>query len=274
MTPRARTVRWWIWLLVGASLWGVSAVALLVTDDQNLLFALVVTGSFAVPICVIPFVASRDARSGAIPWLIAAFVVTGILGTAVAATLESRLAASGPALLIAATIEEVVKAALVLGAFWRFAPRTPASGALAGMIVGGGFAAFESAGFALAAAISSAGGGVALALQVEVVRGLLSPFAHILWTAIAGAALFPAAERLQPQRLAVAILGLGLAVALHTGWDAADSALADSSSSEVTLAVLAMIALAGAGVAALGSALRLRARPAQPMGSMERSPGR
>ena len=60
------------------------------------------------------------------------------------------------------------------------------NGLLLGAAVGCGFAAFESAGYALRFGITD----IDALVKVTQLRGVLSPFAHIVWTAIAGAALW------------------------------------------------------------------------------------
>jgi RsiW-degrading membrane proteinase PrsW (M82 family) len=55
------------------------------------------------------------------------------------------------------------------------------NGLLLGAAVGAGFAAFESAGYALELGLQDGGDAM---LQNIAVRGLLSPFGHIIWTAI------------------------------------------------------------------------------------------
>ncbi len=62
------------------------------------------------------------------------------------------------------------------------------NGLLYGAAVGTGFAAFESAGYALAAGLEY---NSFLALNLSIwLRGFLAPFMHITWTAIAGAAFW------------------------------------------------------------------------------------
>jgi len=60
------------------------------------------------------------------------------------------------------------------------------NGLLLGAVVGCGFAAFESAGYALRFGLLD----IKDMIDIIQIRGLLSPFAHIVWTAVAGAALW------------------------------------------------------------------------------------
>jgi hypothetical protein len=77
---------------------------------------------------------------------------------------------------------------------WRVRPKTARQGALLGATVGAGFAAFESAGYAFNAAITARGIDLVSLLQTEVIRAILSPVGHVLWTAILGAVLFGASH--------------------------------------------------------------------------------
>ena len=60
------------------------------------------------------------------------------------------------------------------------------NGLLFGAAVGTGFAAFESAGYALRVGLHDTD----MMKDTIMVRGMLSPFAHIAWTAMCGAALW------------------------------------------------------------------------------------
>jgi protease PrsW len=62
------------------------------------------------------------------------------------------------------------------------------NGLLFGAAVGAGFAAFESAGYALYFGLNDEVGGAME--SVIMTRGILSPFAHIAWTAMCGGALW------------------------------------------------------------------------------------
>jgi hypothetical protein len=87
--------------------------------------------------------------------------------------------------------------------------------------VGFGFAAFESAGYAFNALFTSSGLSLINVVETEVLRGILAPVGHGLWTAILGGALFAAAARRGRLRLTGSVLGFYLLVAgLHGLWDA------------------------------------------------------
>jgi hypothetical protein len=99
-------------------------------------------------------------------------------------------------------------------------PRSALQGALLGATVGAGFAAFESAGYAFNAAITTQGISLASLLQTEAVRAILTPVGHVVWTAILGAAVFGASQSTGRIRasLSVVVVYVGVAV-LHALWD-------------------------------------------------------
>ena len=74
-------------------------------------------------------------------------------------------------------------------------------------MVGAGFAAFESAGYAFNAALGTRGIDLVSLLQTEGVRALLTPLGHVLWTALLGAALFGASRDGRRYRLSWAVVG-------------------------------------------------------------------
>jgi RsiW-degrading membrane proteinase PrsW (M82 family) len=118
-------------------------------------------------------------------------------------------------------IEEAVK----LAALWLVARNLPRytmrDGIVLGATVGLGFAAFESAGYAFNALFTAGGLSLLNLVETEVLRSILTPIGHGLWTAILGGTLFAVAARRGRLRLSRAVLGSYLVVALlHALWDA------------------------------------------------------
>jgi RsiW-degrading membrane proteinase PrsW (M82 family) len=92
-----------------------------------------------------------------------------------------------------------------------------------GATVGFGFAALESSGYALASLFVVQGGHLSLSLTsvvfTELVRGVLAPFGHGLWTAILGGVIFHGARR-GHLRFTWSILAAYLGVSiLHAAFD-------------------------------------------------------
>jgi protease PrsW len=152
-----------------------------------------------------------------------AFVYGGVLGVLGASVLEAAFLRqpSGLAYFGVGLIEEAVK----LAALWLLARRLPRytmrDGIVLGAAVGFGFAAFESAGYAFNALFTAGGPSLLNLVETEVLRGILAPVGHGLWTAILGGALFGTAARRGRLRLRGAVLGWYVLVALlHGLWDA------------------------------------------------------
>jgi RsiW-degrading membrane proteinase PrsW (M82 family) len=120
----------------------------------------------------------------------------------------------------APVVEEVAKALGLLLIFFtaRHAIDGPVDGIVYGALVGAGFAFTENIQYF---AISYLDGGAEDLTGTFFVRGILSPFAHAMFTAVTGFALGLAARRGARGGRAVGALGLGLigAIALHAFWN-------------------------------------------------------
>jgi RsiW-degrading membrane proteinase PrsW (M82 family) len=211
---------WWKSLLIGFVLWVVTILVTIITSNTNLVPTLILLGSFLVPFSVVLFVIERVTGTVSTLQLILLFFVGGICGVLGASLLEADL---HPSLLLygaVGLIEELVKAVILVVATRSTLPKTRVQGALLGATVGAGFAAFESAGYAFNAAISSHGIALIPLLETEVVRAILAPVGHVAWTAILGAVIFGAARGGAKFRfsggIVVAYLGVSL---LHAVWD-------------------------------------------------------
>jgi protease PrsW len=92
-------------------------------------------------------------------------------------------------------------------------------GLVVGAAVGFGFGAMESSGYALVSMFTPNGLSLANLIDTEVLRGILAPLGHGLWTGILGGVLFEEASggRL---RFTLKVIGAYLLVALlHALWD-------------------------------------------------------
>jgi protease PrsW len=230
ITP-TRTRGWWSqrpWLrmfLGGLALWMAAVAVTFVTQNVNLIPTIILLGSFLVPVTFVTYASARADQVVTAQQILTAFVYGGVLGVLGASLLEAEFLSSPSAgtYVYVGLIEEAVK----LAALWLLARRLPRytmrDGIVLGATVGFGFAALESAGYAFNALFT--GGGLSLPnlVEPEVLRGILTPVGHGLWTAILGGALFAAAARhggrLRPTG---SVLGFYLLVAgLHALWDAA-----------------------------------------------------
>ncbi|SDQ05817.1 Membrane proteinase PrsW, cleaves anti-sigma factor RsiW, M82 family [Curtobacterium sp. UNCCL20] len=218
--PHHRHGWWWKTLLVGFVLWVVTIIVTISTLNTNLVPTIILLGSFLVPFTVVLFVIERVTGSVSTMQLIVAFFVGGILGVLGASLLEADLQSGAAVYVVVGFVEEFVKGVLLVVVGWRVRPKTATQGALLGATVGAGFAAFESAGYAFNAAITSRGIDLPSLLQTEVVRAILSPVGHVLWTAILGAVLFGASHGRARFRWSWATLLAYVVVSvLHGLWD-------------------------------------------------------
>jgi protease PrsW len=207
----------------GLTLWSAAVLVTFATRNVNLVPTIILLGSFLVPVAFVTYAFGHADEVVTAQRVFTAFVYGGVLGVLGASVLEAAplRQPSGPAYRGVGLIEEAVK----LAALWllaRHLPRyTMRDGIVLGAAVGFGFAALESAGYAFNALFTSSGLSLLNLVETEVLRGILAPVGHGLWTAILGGALFAAAARHGRPRLTGAVLGWYLLVALlHGLWDA------------------------------------------------------
>lgn len=153
---------------------------------------LLFVGSFAVPVSTLIFFLEMNA-----PRNVSIFKITQLLFVGgVASLLVSLVLYSDADLLTsflgasaAGIIEETAKLLIVALLMGR-AVRYPwiLNGLLFGAAVGTGFGAFESAGYAFREMLNA--NSVDVGVNVIMLRGLLAPFMHIVWTANCAAALW------------------------------------------------------------------------------------
>lgn len=210
---------------IGLVLWAATVAITLLTQNTNLIPTIVLLGSFLVPVTFVVWAYERaQSDEVTIVLMVRAFVVGGLIGVLGASVLESYLLSPNLFLFFGVgLIEEAVKilaAVIIARHLTRYTVR---DGLLLGAAVGFGFAAFESAGYALSAVITERGLDIMAVVQVEILRGMLSPFMHGLWTAIAVAALFQAAHGHRYRVTGwLLLVYLGVSV-LHAMWDAMHS---------------------------------------------------
>jgi RsiW-degrading membrane proteinase PrsW (M82 family) len=219
--------RWWGVLLVGLALWIATLGATFLTGDIILLPTVVLLGSFLVPVTAVVWYLDHDPSPVLSPRrMLTAFVTAGVVGLLAAAVLESYLV-FGPGLfgmLKVGLIEEFVKGAAIVLLALGLRTYTTRNGIVLGAAVGFGFAALESSGYALASLFVVQGGHIGLSLSsvvfTELVRGVLAPFGHGLWSAVLGGVVFHAAARKGRLHLAWSILVAYLGVSLlHAAFD-------------------------------------------------------
>jgi RsiW-degrading membrane proteinase PrsW (M82 family) len=222
---RGRDHREWLEVFLGGLLlWVVSVAVTFWTVNPNLIPVVILLGSFLVPVTFVVFAFERYADQVLTTQRIfIAFLYGGVLGVLGASILEAEFLKqpSGLTYVGVGLIEEAVK----LAALWVVALRLPRytmrDGIVLGATVGLGFAALESAGYAFTALFTMEGLSLQNLVETEVLRGLLTPLGHGLWTAILGGVLFRAAAGAGRLRLSWGLVGWYVVVALlHALWDA------------------------------------------------------
>lgn len=203
--------------VVGFVLWVASVVVTAWTSNSNLVPTVVLLGSFLVPVTFVVWAyAHGRSHDVTVERMFVAFIVGGVLGVLGASLLESWLVRPSVVMyLLVGLIEEAVKLAALMFVARRAARDKVRDGVVLGATVGFGFASFESAGYAFNALFTAHGLSLTQLVETEVLRGLLTPVGHGLWTAIAGGVLFGARGRLT---LPVLLTYLGVSL-LHALWD-------------------------------------------------------
>jgi RsiW-degrading membrane proteinase PrsW (M82 family) len=225
---RRRIPVWARVLLSGLALWVATVLTTFATGNPNLVPTIILLGSFLIPVTFVVYAFGRADEVLTAQRIFTAFICGGVLGVLGATVLEAALLQqpSSFSYFYVGLIEEAVK----LTAVWLLARRLPRYTARDGMVLGAavgfGFAALESAGYAFTALFGSNGLSLLNVVETEVLRGILTPFGHGLWTAILGGALFATAARSRRgrPRMRTSLVGWYLLMALlHALWDAANS---------------------------------------------------
>jgi RsiW-degrading membrane proteinase PrsW (M82 family) len=216
--------RWWLVLPIGLALWIATVATAFLTANLILLPTIVLLGSFLVPVTGVVWYLDHDPTLSP-RRIVPAFIIAGVMGALGSSLLEFWFV-YGPGLLgnlKVGLIEEFMKGlAIVLFALGLRSYSTR-NGMVLGATVGFGFAALESSGYALVSLFVVQGGHLYLSLQsvvfTELVRGLLAPVGHGLWSAILGGVIFHAARngRMRPA-LSVLVAYLGVSL-LHAAYD-------------------------------------------------------
>jgi RsiW-degrading membrane proteinase PrsW (M82 family) len=184
--------QWLHVLVVGLLLWVASVVVTFATANTNLVPTVILLGSFLVPVTFAAYAFERADQVVTAQRIFAAFVYGGVLGVLGASVLEAAFLKqpSVATYLGVGLIEEAVKLAALWLLAWRLPRYSMRDGIVLGAAVGLGFAALESAGYAFNALFTMEGLSLQNLVETEVLRGLLTPLGHGLWTAILGGVLF------------------------------------------------------------------------------------
>ena len=161
-------------------------------DNDNLLPGLIFIGSFSMPLAtVIFFMEMNVPRNISIFMVMLLFISGGVISLFVALVFFNRFEFISTILGASAAgiFEEWAKLLIVvmlIGRPTRY--KWILNGLLFGAAIGAGFGAFESSGYAFSALVTTHN--FQAGVDSIVLRGLLAPFMHVVWTANAVAALW------------------------------------------------------------------------------------
>lgn len=219
--PEKQKQIWWRILLTGIGLDFIALVLLVFTGNPNLFPTVVIVGNFLVPVVFVSFFYERRHLSTlSLGRVGLSFFYGGLLGILAASFLEPLFVntSSPSGALVIGLVEEFAK---ILGVYIiarRWKHDAEMDGLILGAATGMGFAALESTGYAFTAFLFS-GGGLTTAVDVTLLRGLLAPIGHGIWTAILASVLFREAKN-NHFHLNFKVLGAYLLVSLlHGLWD-------------------------------------------------------
>lgn len=155
-------------------------------QNLNLLPGLIIVGSFLMPVSVLIFFWEINALQNIPIYRVAYYVLLGgMLSLLIALLFFDTLGMLGQNVIFIGLIEEAAKVLAVLFCLRKQKYPYILNGLLVGAAVGAGFAAFESAGYALRIGLQD----MNAMFSNIFLRGLLAPGGHIVWAALSGAAI-------------------------------------------------------------------------------------
>ena len=161
-----------------------------VFGNINAVPGLIVVGSFTVPLSgLVMFLELNAYKNISIFEIARIFLLGGCASLVVTLTLFSIVGVSELnfiGAIIVGVVEEVGKLVIIYFFFQRIDKKNILTGLLIGASVGAGFAAFESAGYAMNFLLNY---GWSTMMDTIFLRAFLAPGGHIAWAAITGAAL-------------------------------------------------------------------------------------
>src|SRR3954447_19789299 len=218
-------VSWKQVFVTGLILWLASVLVTGFTGNLNMIPTVILLGSFLVPVTVVFCYLDHYQSAELSPWrVLTAFLVGGVLGVLAASILEAWLLSDGVLIYLGVGfLEELAKFLALLVVARGMARHTVRDSIVLGAAVGFGFAALETSGYAFGALLVREGAEVRLWLGslvfTELLRGVLAPVGHGVWTAILGGVLFGASHN-GHLRVTPSVIGAYVLVALlHGLWD-------------------------------------------------------
>ncbi|PLT29833.1 PrsW family intramembrane metalloprotease [Peribacillus deserti] len=155
-------------------------------NNANFIPGLIIVGAFAVPIATLIFFWEMNAPQNIAIYRVMYIVLIGGILSMIASLVFYDILRNHINPFTIGIAEELAKAIIVMIFVTDKKYKYILNGLLVGAAVGAGFAAFETAGYALRALLTEHGA----AFYITILwRGLFSPGGHIAWAALTGAAI-------------------------------------------------------------------------------------
>ncbi len=207
--------------LAGIFIYFLSLVIMIFTGNSNLFPTVVMIGNFLVPVTFVSFFyGHRHLSKLTLPTTALTFFYGGLLGVLASSILEPIFIQqlTPVTFLTVGVIEESAKILGVLVIARRMRHNSEMDGLIMGAAAGMGFAALESMGYVFNAFVMS-GGSLTASVMVTLVRGILSPLGHGIWTAILASVLFRESGKEHFRINWKVILAFLTVAVLHALWD-------------------------------------------------------
>ncbi len=193
--------------------------------NTNIIPGLIIVGSFAVPFSVLIFFFETNVRKNVSLYQVIRLLFFGGILSLIFSLLLFRISDSLGLSWLGASVAGIVEepGKLIALILVLNVPKYPyiLNGLLFGAAIGTGFASFESAGYALRILLNSFSADAML--DNILLRGILSPFAHIVWTGMSAAMLWKIKgssefniEMLKDRRF---LKIFGISILLHMLWN-------------------------------------------------------
>jgi protease PrsW len=199
-------------------------------DNTNFLPGMIVIGSFVVPLSIVVLFFELNVPRNVSIYQVGKMVLLGGALSLVVTMFVGAVIPSGVGnvflAMLTGVVEETGKGLVLLIIIGSLRYRYQLNGLLFGAAVGAGFAGFESAGYAFNLSLANASSiaeATQLAMGNILIRGLLAPGGHVIWTAMVGSALWKVKGD-QPFQVGmlfhpVVLRRFLVAVVLHGLWD-------------------------------------------------------
>ncbi|MCL4560006.1 MAG: PrsW family intramembrane metalloprotease [Chloroflexi bacterium] len=242
---------WWKILLTGMALFLVGFGIMVMTSNPNLFPTVVFVGSFVVPVTFVAFFYERRHWSNlSISSTLLSFAYGGVLAVFLSAFLEPIFISSltFTSSFMVGLIEETAKILGIILIARNLSHDSEIDGVILGAAAGMGFAALESAGYAFSAFLTS-GGSLSAVVFVTMLRSVLAPFGHGVWTGILAGVLFRESKGGR-FHINLKVIGAWMTViALHGLWDGGPILISTYTNSGVAMfAAQAVVGFLGVGI--------------------------